>query len=119
MKMILVPGFKDLFPQMTLTYEKLLEDLPADMTITLLTSLNNELNTPETENDKQKRLIAAISNRFSQKQSEILNTAFHRYRQRNTSYQNDVFGRRYILAMLKKEIHINRKGNAIHDLPIH
>lgn len=99
MKMVLVPGFKELFPDSLESYDKLMEDIPADTSISLLALLNSELNTPETESEKQNRLIKLISFRFSADQINYLNTAFSSYRRRNPAYQNDVFGRRYLLEM--------------------
>lgn len=119
MKMVLVPGFKELFPYNKTTYDQLLADIPADTVISLLSSLNNELNTPESHSEKQARLIKLISYRFSAEQKTYLDEAYRHYRLKNPYYQNEVFARRYLLAMLMHEVSINRQGKAIHDTPQH
>lgn len=117
--MINVLGFKELFPNLSLLYDKLLEDIPADITISLLSSLNNELNTSESEQQKQIRLREIISYRFSPEQKKIISNAYARFKSRGPQFSNFIFGRRYLLAMLISEVKINRRGNPIHDTPQH
>jgi hypothetical protein len=119
MRMITVPGFKELFPDLSVSYEELLADIPRDTTIVLISVLNNELNGPEKDHVTQQRLRELISFRFSAEQRVLLDKAYSNYRKRNSFYDGSVFGRRYLLAMLIKEIKRNRAGKEVHDTPGH
>lgn len=119
MKLENIPGYYDLFGETRESYEQLLSEMPSDLVINLLISLNNELYTNETESEKQIRLRQIIESRFTPSQHFFLNNAYKKYREKNKFYTDMVFGRRYLIAMVIKEIAANRKGEKINDTPQH
>ena len=105
MKMILVPGYRELFGEPTTTYEDLVKKIPSDAVISVLISLNNELNVPLPEEKNQERLRNLISERFSKENARRLNEAYYKFiRNTKGAYTKDVFGRRYLLEMILKEL---------------
>jgi hypothetical protein len=119
MKLENIPGYNDLFGKPNITYEQLLSDMPSDLVLNLLISLNNELYTNETESERQSRLRQIIASRFTSLQHNFLNNAYQKYIEKNNFYTDMIFGRRYLLAMVIKEISINRKGIKTNDTPQH
>ncbi len=53
MKMIMMPGYRSLFGEPTSSYEEILKEVPSEIIIMLLMSLNAELNTSEAHAVKQ------------------------------------------------------------------
>lgn len=105
MKMILVPGYTELFGESTQKYEDLIGKIPSEVIISVLITLNNELNAPLPDEKNQDRLRALVSERFSETDSNKLNTAYYRFiRKAQGAYRKDVFGRRYLLEMILKEL---------------
>lgn len=106
MQSILVPGYRSLFGEPTQTYEDLVKCLPSNIVIALAIALNNELNVSGEEDVvNQQRLRQLVSFRYSEEQLRIFNEAYHKYRlMTGGSYKEYVFGRRYLLAMVIKEL---------------
>lgn len=108
MKMTLVPGYRSLFGEPDKTYGELLADLPSDIIIAVAIMLNNELNAPVPSMDNQERLRNIISRNFTQAQKKFLDWAFHRYSiKAKGNYTNYVFARRYLIALILKELNRN------------
>lgn len=104
MKIILILGYKELFGKLDNNYNELVEKLPSEVVISLIIVINNELNVPMPEEENQKRLREKNFGTFSE-QAKRLNDAYYRYRQKTQgAYQEHVFGRRYLLAMILKEL---------------
>lgn len=119
MKILTVPGFKELFGSTSITYNDLLDELPSDLVISTLSWINCELNCPESEEFKQSRIRQLIFYRFSNVQQQYLAKAYSIYKNRNPHYDNSIFARRYLLAMILKEVKRNAPGKSVHDTPLH
>lgn len=118
--MITIPGFKELFPGQVGTYEEFIKDIPSEVVISVLIMLNNELNAPLPYSENQKRIRNLVSFRYSKEQLAMLNAAFSNYRQRtNGHYEDDVFGRRYLLAMIIRELNNYRSFEIADTSPEH
>lgn len=105
MKMMLIPGYEELFGVSTVDYENLVKSIPSEVVISVLIMLNNELNAPLPDEQNQERLRNLLSERFSKANYRDLNEAYYKYVQRTQgAYKKDVFGRRYLLEMILKEL---------------
>ncbi len=108
MKLVVVPGYRELFGETKITYEELIKHIPSEIIISVLISLNNELNVPTkeiTDSENQKRLRELLSERFTQQQSSYLNNAYYNYGlNTNGTYNAHVFARQYLLVMILKEL---------------
>lgn len=111
MKLKALAGYKDVYGKSNITYEEVLKDVSSDVTIMLLISLNNELNTTGSHDEIQKRLFNLVSYRFTTEQKRKALYALNNY--------DLIFGRRYLLAMLIKELHRNNVCYTNPDEPIH
>ena len=107
MELAAIPGYKDLFGTPTITYDELLQNLPSHLVISVLISINAELNAPIPAEENQDRIRQLISFNFSREQLWGLDSAFRRYNQIDSSYDKTVFGRRYLIAMILKELNRN------------
>lgn len=104
-----VPGFRILFGEPLQTYEDILKDVPSNIVIMLLTTLNNELNGRESLEEIQIRLVSLVASRFTKEQfTKIHGALSHLF-----------FGRRYLLFMIVKEL--KRNHICVSDIndPIH
>lgn len=82
--------------------------------------LNNELNAPLPNEVNQRRLRDIISFRFTDAQLKDLNLSFESYRNNSKfEYTNDVFGRRYLLEVILKELNNYRLVDNYQDNPKH
>jgi len=105
MRMVTLPGFHELFVGHEKDYNEFVKDMPSEIVISVLIMLNNELNAPLPETENQKRLRNIVSFRFTKDQLALLNTAFESYRKSTGGhYQDYVFGRRYLISMILKEL---------------
>ena len=110
MKWIISPGYETLFGKADVTYEQLLAPVPSTVLIEFLSALNNELNTPEAEHERQYRMILFFLSSFNNKQATIFNQAIQRLKNIDPQWNYSIFGRRYLLSMLAKEVEVNRPG---------
>ncbi len=117
--MILVPGYRELFGEPNATYEELVQSMPSRVIIEIAVALNNELNAPISEKHNQKRLRDLVSQRFTQQQNNCLNAAYGVFRKKNGQYNDDVFGRRYLLTLILKELNTYRDIPGYQDIPQH
>jgi hypothetical protein len=109
MKSVLIPGYKELFGEPLTSYEELLKDLSSNTAMMLLSSLNAELNTTESHDEVQNRLLRLITYRFSILQFSFVRDAFIRFKMKAPEYDGSLFARRYILSMFLKEVKRNHK----------
>ena len=65
MRRVLIPGYKELFGDTISSYDEILKNISSNTVIMLLISLNAELNTEEPYLVNQKRLIDALTLRYS------------------------------------------------------
>ncbi|MEO7312455.1 MAG: hypothetical protein ABIX01_18785 [Chitinophagaceae bacterium] len=117
MKIKVVPGFHDLLGKSEKTYEEILKDVPTDIVIRLVISLNAELNTNESHSETQARLRNIISYRFSASQIALLENAFAQYKMKVSDYDGTVFGQRYLVHMMSKELNRNSTCKMSDDEP--
>jgi hypothetical protein len=113
MNIVLSPGYKSIFGKSDEKYEDFLSAVPSNAILTVLIALNLELYGPMPEIEKQKRLIKMIAARFSLSQRQLLDNAYQHYRHiTNGQFQGHYFGRRYLLAMIVKELNRNEQGTS-------
>lgn len=118
MRMVTVPGFHDLFVGHEKNYDEFLKDIPSEIVIAVLIMLNNELNAPLPETENQQRLRNIVTFRFSQDQKNLLDAAYSNYRRKTKGqYQDYVFGRRYLLSMILKELNAFRSFELVDTSP--
>jgi hypothetical protein len=117
MKTTLVPGYKEIYGQSAVeTYDDIIALLPSALVIHLCIILNGELYTPEDDKVTQKRLINMVGYRFTPEQNRILNLGFEGYRKKTGGHFSDVvFGRRYLMAMILKELNNYREVDHAED----
>lgn len=119
MQPTLVIGYNTFFGELDETYEDLIKDLPSHLVIKLCVILNNELSAPIDSGEIQKRLISLVSQRFTPEQNAALNKVAYRfYIDSDEKYTGYVFGRRYLIAMLLKELNNYRDFNSDEESPI-
>lgn len=114
-----VPGYKDLFPNGNKTYKHFVQKVPSDIIIRVFIALNNELNTDEETYRLQKRIYQAWTKRFSSKQLNELNNALTRFsRKTGNRFYGMIFGRRYLLEVILKELNNYRDCPDYQDDPM-
>lgn len=110
MEMILIPGFESLLGKSEYTYEEIVKDFPSAELVALVIMLNNELSASYTKEENQQRVRNIISYRFTKKQLELLNKLYADFTVRTLgAYKQTVFGKRYLIAMILKELNRNAK----------
>lgn len=114
-----VAGYKDLFPNGGKGYESFVEALPSDVIICVLIALNNELTSDEETFNLQKRIFQALSKRFTYKQKSELTKAINQFIVKTKGeYSGYIFGRRYLIATIIKELNNYRQCPGYIDNPI-
>ncbi len=119
MKMKVIPGFSSLFGKSLKSYDEILKDVPTDIVVRVLISLNAELNTNEEHSKKQERLRTLLSWRYNKHQLNILETAFAKYKNLAKDYDGTLFARRYLLQMILKDLERNSKCIMGENEPLH
>ncbi len=120
MRAVSIPGYKVLFEDCNSSYDEFLENISSDTVIMLLISLNAELNTNEAHIENQERLYNAISFRYTSEQLSLLYKAILKYKTIfDPKYDGTLFGRRYLLSMLLKELKRNNKKSINENEAIH
>ena len=105
MDMLLLPGYKTLFGTPEVTYEELVKDIPSDIVIAVMIMLSNELDAPIPHRENQQRLRDIVAHRYTNQQRQHLTNAFVRFRKSvNGNYNNTVFAKPSLLAMILKEL---------------
>ncbi|MGB4774112.1 MAG: hypothetical protein WBP45_02980, partial [Daejeonella sp.] len=105
MRLSIVAGYKNLFPNGRKAYESFVEGIPSDVVISFFIALNNELNSNEQNIDLQKRIYLTLTKRFSNKQKQELSNAFKRFRIKTEGrYEGPIFARRYLIEVVIKEL---------------
>jgi len=100
-----IPGYRDIFTDQDESYEELIKDLDSETIITLCSMLNSELTCPEPLPEIQKRLIFLISKNFTYKQKYHLVETLSHFRITSSGiFQGGLIFRRYLLAMILKEL---------------
>lgn len=105
METFTIPGYRDIFTDQDESYEELVKDLDSETIITLCSMLNSELTCPEPLLEIQKRLIFLISKNFTYKQKYHLVETLSHFRITSSGiFQGGLIFRRYLLAMILKEL---------------
>lgn len=113
--MILVPGYSELFNEERKTYDDWLEDIPSEVVLMLFVGLNNELQSPEEEWEKQKRLLNIVTERYTAEHKAILNNAYAPFIRRGIPFQ--IFSRRYLVPAILKELKRNHQSQNYNTTP--
>lgn len=119
MKVIIIPGYSDLFGSKIKSYEDILSNVSSDIAIKLIVSLNNELNVNESILEQQARLRKIVSSRYTKEQLAFLDNGVREFKLKMPHYDGMVFGRRYLLNMLLKELKRNHKCDTDVNDPVH
>ncbi|MEP7374546.1 MAG: hypothetical protein ABI675_14225 [Chitinophagaceae bacterium] len=118
MRMILVPGYRNLFGEPEKNYYEYVKDIPSEIVIATMIALNNELNVNLSEKENQERLRGLISARFNKEQLKLLNIATEKYRRKTKGlFKGYFFGSRYLLSMVLKELNNYRSFKITDDSP--
>jgi hypothetical protein len=105
-----VAGYKDLFPNGTKSYSDCVKDIPSDILLSVFIALNNELNSHEEWFELQKRIYLSFTKRFTKKQKNELFTTLNRFRVKTGNrYDGLIFGRRYLIEFIIKELNNYRE----------
>ncbi|MGE6220432.1 hypothetical protein ACQKCH_11445 [Nubsella zeaxanthinifaciens] len=100
-----VAGYKDLFPNGTKSYSDFVKDIPSDVLICVFIALNNELNSPEERFQLQKRIYLSFTKTFTKKQKNELISTLNKFRVKTgNKYEGLIFGRRYLIEFVLKEL---------------
>lgn len=105
MKISHVPGYKELFPDGSETYEELVDCIPSEMVIRICSALNNELNGVGGMAGNQLSILQGFAQTFSAKERKVINEglqAFHEKAGKDTPII--LFATRYLLTMVLKEL---------------
>lgn len=114
-----VAGYKDLFPKGTKKYEDFVTGIPSDIVIRTFIAINQELDVIDDKIENQRRLFRLVTSRFSKKQKKEISDAFHRFIPKTQKgFSGIVFGRRYILEFLLKELNHYRTVDLYEDRPL-
>jgi hypothetical protein len=119
MKIIMTPGYRSLFGEPSMSYEEILKEVSSEIVIMLSLSINAELNTFESYNEKHNRLWQIVSYRFTEEQHQKFHIAFSKYNLVVNGFDGTLFDRSCLLAMILKEIKRNNICNSKIDDPIH
>jgi hypothetical protein len=110
MQQSIIPGYAEIFKNSNETYDEVVKALSSDTLILLASALNNELTSPETREVNQNRLNSVISLRFTKDQNDFLNQSFKDFWERtNKQFKGFVFFRRYLVALILKELNNYRE----------
>jgi hypothetical protein len=109
MNLLLVPGYQSLFGPPEKTYEEYVSNIPSKMLITIAITLNSELNAPGEEGYNQKRIFEILGKYFDHDQLLKVVGGYRLFSAKYKSiYQGDIFGRRYLIALILKELARNK-----------
>jgi hypothetical protein len=119
MNSITVAGYKDLFPKGNKTYDNFTKGIPSDVVVSFFVALNNELDSREERFELQERIYKAFTARFTLKQDQELFNAFRQFIPKtNGQYGGLIFGRRYLLELIAKEVNNYRECSDYEDHPV-
>jgi len=105
MNLMLVPGYAELFGKPNMTYEQLVGEIPSEVIITSLITLNNELDVPLPSTENQHRLRRIFTSEFTDDQVATLNVAFNNYIARvGNDYKGTVFTKPTLMSMILREL---------------
>jgi len=115
----LIPGYQDLFGARDISYHDLLRNISSDTVIMLLISLNAELNSDESHQANQKRLLEVVTLRYTATQISDLKTRLANFKAKTQGYDGTLFGRRYLLSMILKELERKNENSIDQNDPMH
>lgn len=98
-----------MFGENLVSYDEILKEIPSDTVIMLLIAINAELNSEEEYFENQRRIFRLLSYRYTDEQLSLLNDRISKYKKRTVGYDGTLFGRRYLLFMILKELKRDNK----------
>ena len=108
MKQKAVPGFRALFGEPFYSYERVVEQMPSDIVLSMAITINNELSFPISYEQNQFRILNFMGKGYTAEQRIMITSQLHRLAQegyREEAYQ--LFHRRYLMAIIVKELKRN------------
>ena len=115
-----IPGLREIFPGEQSTYVELVQTLGSDTIIRLCAALNSELTCPEPGWEIQARLNLIVAHRFTDEQRRQIFIAIKRFNKKSgNGFQGLIFLRRYLVAMLLKELNNYRTVTGPDNRPEH
>jgi hypothetical protein len=115
-----IPGFCEIFPDEQESYADLVFGLGSDTIIKLCAALNSELTCPEPRWEIQARLNYIVVQRFTNVQRSMVFRSFGRFKEKaGNRFQGIIFFRRYLVAMMLKELNNYRIVATRDDQPQH
>jgi hypothetical protein len=115
-----LPGFRDIFTGEEASYSDLVAELGSDTIIKLCAALNAELTCPETRWEIQARLNFIVVRRFTDEQRSLIFRSFGWFKEKvGEGFQGMIFFRRYLVAMMLKELNNYRVVEQRDDQPQH
>lgn len=115
-----IPGFRDIFPDEQASYPDLVREVGSDTIIKLCAALNSELTCPEPRWEIQARLNDIVVRRFTDAKRDLILRSLGRYKEKaGDGFQGMIFFRRYLVAMLLKELNNYRIVDSRDDQPHH
>jgi hypothetical protein len=115
MKMMLVPGYSELFTGNSKSYKDWLEGISSEVVLTFFVALNNELNTPENGFEQQQRLLNLVCSNYTQEHRNILNNGYSVFIKKRGPVE--IFSRRYLVPAIIKELKRNFKSENYNTTP--
>lgn len=120
MKSSTIPGFREIFPDEDVSYTDLVHELGPDTIIKLCVALNGELTCPEPQWEIQARLNYIVIKRFTDVQRSLIFRSFGLFKENvGDGFKGMIFFRRYLVAMILKELNNYRVVEDRHDSPHH
>lgn len=115
-----IPGFREIFPNEKSSYLDIVREIGSDTIIMLCGVLNSELTCPEPPWEIQARLNYIVVQRFTDAQRSTIFHALGLYKEKaGNNFLGMIFFRRYLVAMLLKELNNYRIVETRDDLPQH
>ena len=115
-----IPGYSEIFPSGIEQYDEVVSGLASDTVIKLCAAINNELTCPEQRQEIQGRLNYHLVSRFTKEQQAHLQQSFIDYKAKaNDNFRGMIFFRRYLVAMILKELANYREVDDRDDSPVH
>src|SRR6478735_1029429 len=108
MKQKAVPGFRALFGEPFYSYDRVVEQMPSDIMLSLAITINNELSFPIAYDQNQYRILSFMGKAYTVEQRIMITSQLHRLAEagyKEEAYQ--LFHRRYIMGLILKELRRN------------
>ena len=110
-----IKGFKEILGKPTYSYSELLDEIPTEVVIFFLIVANSQLNAPPTDSENQESIFKIFTNTLRTDQPGDFEGSFEE--DLKTQLSKMYFGRRYLLAMMTKELARNNSQGKLTATP--